>query len=450
MEKSIILQERTALAYILNTPEAILSFSEDDFISETAKSFFIALDVLHKAGLEFTDRNVAIEALKTESSLDERAIEAIRSEPFGDTSSAYLIDSLRVSKAQYQVKELLERELLTEVSRKSFDLEKVNSIRDQLDQKINDIKSEKIVIYDGKAFIDEYEQRIIPRQEGRSFYDTGDFWLNEHLTEGFAPGKITTLFASSGIGKSSYALHLVNSQINKQIPSIYFSLEMDLVSTMDRIIAQRNRIPIYQLMPQGEDDGLLDAFLQKEKLKFYKNKLFRFVENAGLSIADIRKVIQRTKREMGVNYLVITIDLLTMVKEFNKSQSKANDYEHAMNMLHELAKDEGVHILGVVQSRRPSDKVSVNELEDLEKFRPSIEMIKNSGAIEERSRTILSAFRKKHYAERYFPDSPELELVEDVLEIQVLKQNMGHIGSIIPYLFDAECSNLTKYTEEDL
>ena len=447
MEKSIVIQERTTLSYLIHTPADILSFTEDDFVSKTGVNFFKALDVLHEKQIPFTDRNIAIEAMKYDSNIDESAVESVRGEPCDNLTADYLRESLRVSKVQYDLQGLLEKEMLTEVSRKDFDLAKVQDLRDQIEHKLSHLESEKMTVYTGKSMLEEYEKRIIPRLSGNSFYDTGDAWLNQHLLEGFAPGKITTIFAASGLGKSSYALHLVNQQVNKQVPAIYFSLEMDLVSTMDRMIAQRHRIPIKQLLPSADDDGILEPFLQKEKRKFDKVNYFRFVETPGLSLFDIKKAIQRAKREMGVDYLIVTIDLLTMVKEFNQSNNKANDYEHAMNLQHEIAKSENVHFVNVVQSRRPNDKVAVNELDDLEKFRPSIEMIKNSGAIEERSRVILSVFRQKHYAEKYFPDSPELEILDDIMEIQVLKQNLGHTGSRIPYLFIPESSNLYKYEE---
>jgi replicative DNA helicase len=138
-----------------------------------------------------------------------------------------------------------------------------------------------------------------------------------------------------------------------------------------------------------------------------------------------------------------------MLKDFNiGNKNKAELYENAMNSLHEVARRNNVHIVGVVQSRRPDTRINITNVEQLERFRPHIEELKNSAAIEERSRTVISVFRKKHFAMRYLPQDPETLIMSDIAEIDILKQNMGVLGRI-KYLFDPECYTFTKLVDED-
>jgi len=135
-----------------------------------------------------------------------------------------------------------------------------------------------------------------------------------------------------------------------------------------------------------------------------------------------------------------------MIRDFNKSAQKANDYEESLNEIHEIVKRNNVHIVGVVQCRRPQNTVRVTDIENLDAFRPRIESIKNSSAFEERSRVILSTYRAKHYAQRLFPEDPLLDTMDDVLEVDILKQNMGE-SDRLKYLFNGSCAHICKFVE---
>jgi len=142
-----------------------------------------------------------------------------------------------------------------------------------------------------------------------------------------------------------------------------------------------------------------------------------------------------------------------MIKDFAKHSNKnqAAQYEEAMNEIHFIAKRTNCHIIGVVQARRPQEKVRINDIEQLTRFRPGKEELKNSGAMDERSRIILGVFRPLHFARIYIPDNPEVSNMEDYMEISILKQNMGALNRI-EYLFDPNQYKLVPYErpEEDL
>lgn len=452
-DKSLILQEKTILAYLFKHPEKIFDVQADDFSSHSAKTIFISLEHLRSSGKKINYRNLAIEVTKEKPYLDEsRLKDEIDIEVTESFESIYA--ELRQSKAHHEIGTIYQTEFMDVALRKTPSIEKLKEIHERIGDSLNRINYDPYEIYTAQSMLDEYKKQIANRLDGKSgFYDTGCAWLNKALSEGFAPGKITVVYASSGSGKSTFAEYLVERQINKQLPSLYMSLEMDLVTSVDRLIMMRHKIPMSELVNVRKEEDFespLEGILQTEREKLGKMKYFRFVEKPGLTLADVKQIIRQVQKDMDQKYLIVTIDLLTMIKDFNKGVNKANDYEHALNELHEIAKELGVHIFGVVQSRRPNEKVSVKTIEDLEKFRPQIEQIKNSSAIEERSRIILSAFRKKFYAEKYLPDAPELEIMDDIMEITVNKQNTGKVGTIVEYLFDGETSCLTPFDSDDI
>lgn len=454
-ENAFVLQEQNVLALCVKDPHLIHEVEDKYFISKTAKAIHNSIVNLLQADVRVTKRSLYTEAQK-EVDINYDLIENLFSIEVHEGDFKGLYSSLKKQWAKSNVQNYLLEDMLGYVSQKGdIDVEKIQEFREKLDESIQLISDDSLQIYTLKDMFDKYSVELDRRESGEFFYDTGCSYLNKHLTTGFTPQFITTLFAQSGVGKSTYALYLINKQINKQIPSIYFSLEMPLISNMDRLIAQRLRIPLQSLYPAQEEEGIgineeIRARVDKEREKLVHLPYFRFVERDSLFISDIETIIEKTKREMGVDYLVVTIDLLTMVKNFNYgSGNKAELYENAMNNIHEMARRQNVHIVGVVQSRRPSGKVTINTVDDVERLRPGIEEIKNSGGMEERSRIVLSAFRKKYFAEKYLPEDPETELLEDVMQIAVLKQSLGGLP-VLDYLFHGESAFICKYEEEEI
>ena len=101
------------------------------------------------------------------------------------------------------------------------------------------------------------------------------------------------------------------------------------------------------------------------------------------------------------------------------------------------------HFVGVFQAKQMLFRLLKD---DIEKLRPKIENIK----ILVRLRTeciIISLFRKKFYLSRYFPQSPNLDSMQDLMEVKIDKQNMGRLG-VCQYFFEPESSYLCKWIEE--
>jgi len=453
---SLIVAEQTLLRLAIDNQEFLNQLSPDIFISDTAVSLFKVLQKLHDNGATLNSRNIAAESEIAEAQIQSLLNREIPSEK----DFSYWKGVLAKEKAKQNIQEAIMNGMLREVSTKEgseFDLDKVDDLLTNIQSNIEKINGNETILYNGPELLKRYEEVMSERSSRKSYYDTGCHHLNSALTEGFAPGKVTVLFGHSGVGKSTYALYLVNKQINKQIPNLYISLEMDLISSMDRLIAQRHRIPINYLIPSPyrysdeEEETFKTEYAQillnREKIRLGKSKKFHFIEEPGLSLSDIEYFINNVKRTLKVPYLIVTIDLLTMLRDFN-GDNKASSAENAMNYTHEIAKRTGCHIIGVVQSRRPQSKVNIQSEEDLEKLRPHIEEIKNSSAFEERSRIILSTFRKKFVAQRFIPQLPELDYWPDIMEVQILKQNMGELPMRY-YSYLGESAYLSPYVLPD-
>lgn len=449
--KNIVLTEQNLLAFAIYQKEYLYKIDSKYFISDIAKKLFKIIKEFDFNNTKISTRNLVIALSKEGIDVEEDRIDPLLNI---DISESISFDELYKSLKESYIKEKLENDclndLMNNVSSKEFDIEKYYELKDAIEELTNELTEDSSVILDGKKLIERYE--ALKKIVNNSFYSTGDSKLDKILTTGFEPGYVNVLFARSGVGKTSFALSLINKQINKEIPSIYFSLEMNLVSIVNKLLSQRLSIPFDYFYKKDKSDEEYSEYvadeIKLEEQNIKESPYFRYIDKQSLSLHDIDNLIKQAMESMKQKYAIVTIDLLTMVKDFN-GDNKASKYEDAMNKLHEIAKKNNVAILGVVQTKRLSDKTVVKGIDDLEKFRPSIEEIKNAGAIEERSRIVLSLFRKKHEANKHFEkDDPILEIIEDIAEVEVLKQNLGEVGNRVKYLYEGEYSRFTPYIEE--
>jgi len=303
-----------------------------------------------------------------------------------------------------------------------------------------------------EQWFDIYESEIEKRGTGKT-YSTGDPLLDKHMTMGFAPGAITTIAAGSGQGKTVTVINLNFNMVKQNIPCLFLSLEQDLTSTMDRWISKYSQIPYYELINPSPLRLVEFASTRANARSMFDNKkLFMFSDRPDLDLNDVYAMIREFQTSIGQDYCVVTIDLLTMLREFyggdDHSASTASKIEAGMNRLNIIAKTCGVHIVAVVQMNRQLESKGVGSFEGIASLRPTDSFIKNSHAIAERSRTVIALFRPKAIANKLFPDDPRTAEMEDELELHIVKQNMGP-QAVVRYLFKGETASIFPLVSKD-
>lgn len=423
------------------------------FVHPSARSIFNTICDLNKRGVEITraellqsckDIGVTPSVIDTIFNIDD-------SNPTLDTILPDLINE------QLKTNLVQKLDLLKESLSLSTDIDTDNVLKQLYecdDLVLHNVKN-KSPLMSIEEWSNTYIEDLQQRKQGKK-YTYGDLNLDEEMFKGAYPGAITTIAASTGSGKSTFVLNLMNNLIEQNTPCMYISLEMGAVDTMDRLIAMRKGIPNDELYNQGNIDSVIES-VEEEKAELLSRNKFYFVEDPSIDLTKLRSMIREFKQRTHEDYCLVAIDLLTQLKGFNVSSNKgtsnAMSIELAMNDLNALAKEENVHIIGVVQFRRDSDSIKISSLDDLERARPTLGEIKNSGAISERSRVVLGIFRPKMVAERFRQALTEqeqaaLDSMNDVMEVQVLKNSAGNVGKIFKYMFDNQCFRLLPLVDE--
>lgn len=281
-------------------------------------------------------------------------------------------------------------------------------------------------LYYGSDISAYYKKKIEDRKNGET-YSFHNSVFDSLITEGPTPGHGGIIGGSTGMGKSALCLNVINDLINADVPTMYFPIEMGLENTIDRLAAIRTGYPFKDIVRLGKN-GFANTELEKEilheidGLRAHPN--FAIVDKPNLNMKKLRSYIKRFQAKLpGRKYCIVFIDLLLMIKEFyDDGSNMAQMIERAINKLDILAKELGVHWVGVVQLNRSVESDKVLSEQAINKLKPTRSAIKNSSALLERARWAVTVFRKKYFADLYLSEE-EAEGIDDIAEIQLMKAN---------------------------
>ncbi len=450
-ETYIVSAEYQILKILIEKPELLETnpeLTEENFPHSQARDIFNSLYTLQQSKESINTLSILREANKLNEEIDIDLVKHIQSVEVNETSFDNALSLLKQESNKYKISKKLDL-MYAEVNKLgSIDEAKMQSILWDAQQLA--VNSSSAV--DSKTLpdcLDDYMEDLEKRKNGE-YFSFGDMFLDENLTRKASGGQIILISAATGMGKSGYALNLINGMVNMNIPCMYFSLEMDEISTFDRLLAMRTQIPIKDWYVKDNIDSLKVKVIEEKAL--LQNKCFRFIDNPNLSLMKIQSLIREFKRFYKKDYVCVYIDLITQVKEFIDMEygggTLATAIEQAVNKLNAIAKSENVCFVCVAQMKRTVDDMKISKVEDTEKLKPTLGSIKNSGALAERSRVVLSAFRARPYVEKYLPNDPKLEYMQDIMEITILKQNQGGIAQG-KYLFDPSIMTALPYIDDD-
>jgi replicative DNA helicase len=437
--------EQQILRFCFDHPERILEIKDNYFLSNEGKILYDTLLDLYRNNVSFSDDNIVSSGGQKSESITFELLKSIRSIEYDDSAWKHYRDILQKSYAKDKIQSKILKDALTISSLKSdLDIDKMQDIVYRLQECVNLVRGQGTEVKTLREMFDSYQNILSRRMAGSAFFDTGCVLLNSVLPTGFAPGEITTIFGSTGIGKSTYSLYLINRMINKYIPCFYVSLEMSETSTMDRWMASRLRIPFPTLYSKKGviDESILER-VKEERSKFERasSNKFVFIDETRVSSSSLEKMINQVKMRMQTDYMVVFVDLATMMEDFGEGTPIS--YEQAMNSLHQMTKRTRIHLVLVVQATQKSlENKRPTTIEGLRVFRPTLADIKNSGAIAERSRQVLAVYREHYYAAKFFPEDPLVQEEDDVMEISLLKCSNSEVGKRLNYLYEGSCFRL--------
>ncbi|WP_244422725.1 replicative DNA helicase [Liberibacter crescens] len=259
----------------------------------------------------------------------------------------------------------------------------------------------------------------------------------DHATGGVQLRELTLIAARPSMGKTTVGLSVALGMAEAGHPVLFFSLEMDREKLGARAISNilydgPKPVPYINLI-RGNINGH-DLRLAREACHKLEKLPLVIDDRPFPSLAEIRLRTERMAeeaRQRGRPLKAVIIDHLGLIRPSNRYQgNRNNEISEITAGLKALARELDIAVILLSQLNR--------SVEGRTKKIPQLADLRDSGAIEQDSDTIIFLHREAYYLSReivgtideHFERRDRLEVVAKDMDCIISKQRNGPIGSL--------------------
>ena len=262
-------------------------------------------------------------------------------------------------------------------------------------------------------------QRAAQNTSGMTGIPSG-FTELDNYTSGWQRADLVIIAGRPAMGKTSFALSIAkNIAVDYNLPIAFFSLEMDSVQLVNRLLSNVCEVSGKKLLngQLSEDEW---QRLDKNVSKLMGAPIF-LDDTPALSIFELRTKARRLVREKDVK--VIMIDYLQLMNAAGaRFGSRQEEISTISRSLKALAKELGIPILALSQLSR-----DVEKREGVEGKLPKLSDLRESGAIEQDADMVLFVHRPEYY--HIYQDDKGNDL-RGKAQILIAKHRKGSTGDV--------------------
>lgn len=421
--------ENALLSIIMNNPELVYqvqNIKEYMFSSSPNQNLWRVIQETLKAGIQLTPRYLSV-ALASRNKEDAvggtdyvNQLSRMSFEP------ANLVEYERIVIDNFKRQKLMS--LGNELSKGMHlgeDVElTINKVRHSLDSLTETIGNSNTYTLEFalKEAIEDIKKRVADPGSLRGI--TTGFKHIDQITYGMCEGKLWFISGRPSMGKSSVAENFALHQASLNIPSLFFSLEMNKRDISERLVAIETGLELSKIKL-----GLLEP-RQIELIESAYNKIHSYPlfidDNFGANLNYILATSRRYAKVYGVK--TIYVDYIQLMTERNSEAT--NELGNISRSLKLLSKELGVCIVVLSQLNR------LVETREGDK-RPILSDLRQSGNLEEDADIVVGLYRDEVYDKN--------TKHKNKMEFIVSKNRDGAIG-MIPLIFNP---NICKLGEDN-
>ncbi len=248
-------------------------------------------------------------------------------------------------------------------------------------------------------------------EKSRRGLDTQFYELDDMLN-GLQDGEMVIIAARPSMGKTAFAMNIVEEVAAKNIPCAVFSLEMSKQQLAQRLMCSRSGVD-----SQRVRKGLLgtDEYHRLAKVVHELRKMPIYIDDSsGLTTLDLRTKARRLKQEHDIR--LIMVDYMQLM-ENPGPESRQQQITEISRGIKAVARELNVPVLALSQLNRAS--------ESREGHKPRMSDLRESGSIEQDADVIMLLHREDYYHQgeaAYVPTGKA--------EVIIAKQRNGPTGTV--------------------
>ena len=242
----------------------------------------------------------------------------------------------------------------------------------------------------------------------------------DEITSGWQNSDLVSIAGRPAMGKTSFALSIAkNIAVDYHKPIAFFSLEMDSVQLVNRLISNVCEISGKKILSGQLSPDEWERF--DSNVRKLRGAPIYIDETPSLSIFELRTKARRLKKEHGIEVLMIDY-LQLMTASGMKTNSRQEEVSAISRSLKGLAKELGIPILALSQLSRDLEK-----REGIEGKRPQLSDLRESGAIEQDADMVLFVHRPEYF---HIYDDGHGHDMHGMAQIIIAKHRKGATGDV--------------------
>jgi len=245
---------------------------------------------------------------------------------------------------------------------------------------------------------------------------TGYRKLDAH-TNGFYPGDLIVLGGRPSMGKTAFALSLMDRMAKNGANSLIFEMEMKDMKLAKRLIAQASKTNLKKMNTYTHSQEELSLIVNQMAKYEQENRIFMDT-TPGISVESVRAKVKKYKQKYNINLVVI--DHIGLMHMYNKDNENGS-ISHISKTLKQIAIEFDVVVLALSQLNRG--------VEQRAEKRPMLSDLRSSGSLEQDADTVMLIYRDSYYKKE---EGEDIEV--DELEINIAKgRDIGTTMLKFPY-----------------
>ncbi len=242
------------------------------------------------------------------------------------------------------------------------------------------------------------------------------FTLLDEMLTGFHPEELIILAARPAMGKTAFALNVINNiAIRAKRPAYFFSLEMPAVQLLMRMIAIESMVEL-QLMRTGHVNGAQQRLIMQMADTLAKSPIM-IDDTPSLTVFDIRARARRVAQRQPLG--VIVIDYLQLISSKLRADRHLQIAEISRG-LKLLARELHCPVIALSQLSRAVES-RTDQI-------PQLSDLRESGSIEQDADVVMFLYRE----DKVKKDSEKKGLADVI----IAKQRNGPTGTVTLKFWD--------------
>ena len=392
--------------------------NSDDFFQQNNKIVFEAFSNVLKSG-KIADVVTVSECLKQQNNFEKiGGKEYIVQIAMSVATSVRMREYIKILKEKaYFRRKIAQGRALTEAAYQQ-DKQKLQQISKQSEQ--DGIQTEKIasvpdVLADYITLLQK-DRNSNKRFAGISTgFDDLDYYIG-----GLQQGNLIIVAGRPAMGKTAFALDLLRNgakNMGKEYIAMLFSLEMDKNRIAARMFSAESSVDNAYFRLCIKDDEKWQKMLhriQQEAKEFEQNTSDIYVDDtAGITLEEIYEKCHNQQVQTGKKIGLVVVDYL-QIMGVEKTANRAMDIAYLSMGLKNLSKQFCCPVVALSQLSRENEK-KLNK-------KPTLDNLRDSGAIEQDADIVLMLYREKYYDK----DTP----MGNIAEVIIAKNRNGATGSV--------------------